>query len=203
MTKLYKLLLAAALFALAAVSWAGPLSPAQIATLRAAVAAEPSLATAVATSNDLLIRAWVNAPSGQFAYRSTTPADEINNAILWSRMTPADVPDLTQIYANRALYTQAKQISLQTLLQGRSSVATGYSNIRLGLEDALTKLPTAVGGTDQAAGWSAVKTVITRPATRAEALLAVTDAQHDGTLAKPFDFAFEGLVTPDEVSYLR
>lgn len=180
---------------------AAGLSDAQIATLRPIVLAEPTLATARATGDDYAIAAWCNAAASP-AYKvwnSSTPTSVIGDAVGWSSLTPVDMPDSTVVYTNRVLFSQAKQTNLQILIQGRDSLPTNKANIRAGLQDALTNLPTGAGGASIAAGWTAVKTAIQRSATNAEKVLA----SGAGTAANPSDLGFEGNVTPNQASLLR
>lgn len=177
------------------------LTPSQIATLRAVVLAEPTLDAARQNGDDYAIAAWCNSDASP-AYKvwnTATATAIIYDAISWGNMTPGDAPDATVTYTNRALAAQAKQINLQTLLQGRESISTGKSSIRTGLQDALTDLPTGTAGALRSGGWSAVKSAIQRNATNAEKVLATGS----GTPSSPSDLSFEGKVTPDEASLLR
>lgn len=177
------------------------LSDSQIATLRAAVLAEPTLDTARATGDDYAIAAWCNSAASP-AYKvwhTSTPTSTIYDAITWGNLTPLDAADGTALFTNRALAAQAKQLNLQILLQGRETLATGKPSIRTGLQDALTNLPTGSGGALISAGWTAVKTAIQRDATNAEKILT----SGAGTSASPSTLVFEGKVTSDEASLLR
>lgn len=188
-------------FLFAAVLQAAGLTDAQIATLRPVVLAEPTLAQARATGDDYAIAAWCNAVASP-AYKvwnSSTPTSVIGDAVAWASLTPADAADGTATYTNRVLSSQAKQINLQILIQGRDSLPTNRANIRAGLQDALTNLPTGAGGASIAAGWTTVKTAIQRNATNAEKVLA----SGAGTAANPSDLGWEGSVTPNEASLLR
>lgn len=173
----------------------------QIATLRAVVLAEPTLDTARATGDDYAIAAWCNAPASPAyqVWNTTTPTATIYDAINWGNLTPVDAPDGTATFTNRALAAQAKQLNLQILLQGKEILTTGKSNIRAGLQDGLTNLPTGASGALLNAGWPTVKTAIQRAATNAEKVLA----SGAGTSANPSTLAFEGMVTPNEASLLR
>jgi flagellar hook assembly protein FlgD len=172
----------------------------QIATLRSAVLAEPSLTTAVETGDDLTIMFWCNTIVPTYkVWNTTTPTNVIGDAIIWANLTPTDTPDTTTVYTNRALMAQAKQLNIQIYLQGRETVSTNKSNIRSGIQDALTNLPTGVNGANSSGGWATVKGVIQRAATNAEKVLAVGT----GTSANPSDLTFEGNVTLNEASLLR
>ena len=172
----------------------------QRATLRAAVLASQSAEVlgAASTRNDTLLAELLNAPSTFNVWRSTTPADEVADAILWDRMTPADAPDGTAIQTNRLLLCQAKQMNLQVLLQGRDSIGTGRANLRAGLTDALLNVPSGVGGATQDAGWigaGRVKATITRFATVAENAFTTGT----GTAGTPGALGWEGSVNIQDI----
>lgn len=180
------------------------MTPSQLATLKALVAAEPTLAQAVLTGQDAAIAAWLNedASPSYFVWRSTTPASDVMDAITWANLTPADAADGTAAFTNRALACQAKQLNLQILLQGRESVATGKTSVRGGLSDALTNVPAGAGGTLMDAGWlgaGKVKAAITRLASRAEKALATGS----GTSGTPSALTFEGQVSVNDAGLLR
>lgn len=167
------------------------MTPAQLSTLKAAILADQTLAAL--GRNDTEVAQRLNLPSTFSVWRSTTPADEIADAILWDRLTPVDTPDGTAIQTNRLLLCQAKQMNLQVLLQGRDYIGTSRPNLRAGLSDALLNAPSGVGGATQDAGWlgaGRVKATITRLATVAEKIFA-TGA---GTSATPGVLVFEGSV---------
>lgn len=157
---------------------------------------------ALRTANETgQMAAWYNqafSPAFQ-VWRSTTPASEVFNAIAWKSMTPADTPDGTAAFTNRALACQAFQINLQILLQGQGSIATGKLSIRQGLQDAIIAVPSGVSGATQDAGWAGagkVKATIQRAVTRAEKIWATGT----GTTAVPGDLgAFEGTVSNSDI----
>jgi hypothetical protein len=145
--------------------------------------------------------AWYNqtySPAFQ-VWRSQVPSSEVFGAINWKNMTPADTPDGTTTFTNRALTCQNFQFNLQILLQGQSYITTGKPNIRQGLQDALMAVPSGASGTTQDAGWlgtGKVKNTIQRPVTRAEKIWATGT----GTSATPGDLgAFEGTVSNDDI----
>lgn len=148
------------------------LTPAQSQSLRTAIHADTNI-TALVNARDVnALVTYLSADSSSIVWRSTTSAADVLDAVQWASLTPTDVPDGTALYTNRALMCQAKQINLQVLLQGVSSVSTGKPNIRIGLQDALTNVPSGVSGALVAAGWAAVKTAISRPANLFEAVFA-------------------------------
>lgn len=171
------------------------MTPAQLTSLKAAVLAsqDAAIQSAATTRNDTELSRLLNLPSSFSVWRSTTPADEVADAILWDRLTPVDTPDGTAIQTNRLLLCQAKQMNLQVLLQGRDSIGTGRSNLRAGLSDALLNVPSGVGGATQDAGWigaGRVKATITRFATVAERVFA----SGTGTAGSPGVLGWEGSV---------
>ena len=175
------------------------LSQEQFNILKATIIADPTAGPIRAAGDTTALGVWCNGDSAITVWRTITSGDVIRNAIVWANMTPLDTPDGTATYTNRALYAQAKQISLQTLVQGVAQIATGVAGVRNGLQDCLTKLPTGAGGSTIAAGWqSGVRPAMQRLATRAEALFAIGT----GTPANPSDLVFEGSVSISELNRL-
>jgi hypothetical protein len=168
------------------------LTPAQLLILKAAILAETDagFVAARAVGNIGIMAAFLNAPSAVTVWKSYTDGDALRNAVIWANMTPAQTPDGTTIWTNRNLAAQSKQISLQTLVQGQSRIASGLPNIRGGLQDCLTALPTSVTGTNQGAGWTTVQALMQRVATVGEALFIDT-----ATGAAPWDLVWEGTLS--------
>jgi hypothetical protein len=178
------------------------MTPEQNAIIKAYIAADPVMS--VAAPNDdgsYEIAALFNAASAPayYVWRSTTPASDISNAIAWSALTPTDPPDGTIAWQCRSLACQGKQINIQTLIQGRDSIASSKVNIRSGLQDALTVIPSGVAGATVGGGWAAVKTAMTRTATLLEQLLTTGP----GTTATPSDLVYEGNIGYAEISVIR
>lgn len=177
-------------------------TPAQITLIKAAIAGTPAMASAPQgdDGSDVIAKLF-NAPASPayYVWRTTTPAQDICNAIVWSALTPSDAPDTTQVYANRTLQCMAKQDNIQILVQGRDTIYSGKANIRTGFQDALTGLPSGVAGAVQGAGWNAVKTAMTRPATVMEQLLTTGV----GTALTPSDLVFEGNVGYADITAVR
>jgi hypothetical protein len=169
------------------------LTPAQQATLKAAILADSTL------------NAQPNSPDGAFeiarllnleaspafyVWRTTTPAGEIMDAIAWSKLTPAG-RDATQAWANRSLECQGRQFNIQTILGFRDQITTGKARVRTGLQDALEAVPSLANGNTQDAGWVNVEPIIKRKANGAEKLFATGT----GSLASPASLVFEGQLT--------
>lgn len=173
------------------------MTPAQIATLKAAIIADSNLSTQKAAHDTFGITDYLNADSTFIVWRSATPADDISDAIVWAALTPADAPDGTVIYTNRTLICQTKQMAVQQQLLGKTTVGTGKTNIRSAFQDALSGVPSAAGGATQTAGWPAVKTAISRAASRLEKIFATGT----GTSATPGTLVVEEKV--DELTIRR
>lgn len=175
------------------------LTPAQCLTLKNFALADQTAADMLSIGNDMGLADWFNEPTTTWIWRASVPADEVFNAIAWSALTPADAPDGTAQYTNRALQCQAKQINLQILLQGRERIAGAKATTRAGLSDALLNVPSGAGGALQSAGWAAVKGAISRLATRAESALAIGA----GTQAAPSTPAYDGNLGYMEIPPIR
>lgn len=128
-------------------------------------------------------------------WRSFVPVPEVFDAILWANLTPTDAPDGSTAWTNRALACQGKQFNLQTILTGRDSISGSKNNVRAGLQDALSNVPSGVGGSLVSGGWGAVKATLTRRATRGDKLFS----SGLGTLTAPSVLGFEGNVTDTHV----
>lgn len=176
-------------------------TPAQNTILKALAAADPTAQAWVndATADDQALADWLNTDTTKYIRRIYTPVDEIFDAIVWANLTPADAPDDTAVWTNRALMCQAKQLNLQILLQGKDRVATGKINVYNALSDALFHVPSGINGADQSAGWFGVKAVVSRIATRAEAALSTGT----GTQGSPAAPGWEGIISPGEASSVR
>lgn len=177
------------------------MTPEQLEMLKAAVlaSADPAVQSAAASRNDTELARLLNLPSSFYVWRSSAPADEIADAILWDRLTPVDAPDGSAIQTNRLLLCQSKQINLQILLQGRDSIRTGRPNLRAGLSDALLNVPSGTGGATQDAGWigpGRVKTTIMRLATVAERVFATGT----GTVGAPGALVVEQSISVSDLA---
>lgn len=172
------------------------LTTAQLAALRTAVKADANLAIPLANKDVQAICAYLHGDSTFVVWRSITNAADVFDAVSWASLTPTDAPDATATYTNRALMCQAKQINLQILLQGKDQISTGKANIRAGLQDALTGVPSGVAGVAKAAGWPAVKATISRNASIYEKVFATGT----GTAAAPGLLVVDGLPQLQEVA---
>lgn len=158
-----------------------------------------------------LIADWYNVTASPtfYVYRTTIPAAELFDAIVWANFTPSDaVPTDTSlnndIFQSRQIACQTKQMNLQTMIVGQASINGSKPNIRAGLQDALTNIPSGTNGALRAAGWVTVRdTVLARAAKRAEKLLANTSGGNGGTAATAATLVFEGDLSAGDVSRAR
>lgn len=123
-----------------------------------------------------------------FVWRSDAPVSEILSGLNYSNFTPNDDPNqatavTAQVWENRAMLVQIKQINLQMMLQGQDRLDATLSNLRVGLQDACEFLPTGNNGNNRAGGWANVLPKLSRKAKNAEKLFATgTGTQADAGL---------------------
>ena len=189
------------------------MTPAQLATIKADILANPELnAFPAGLDGSYGIAALYNLPAvpAFTVWRTDTPVSAINDAIDDTKFTPTDLPTVTQLPAeamlwlNRSQMVLIKQANLQRLLQGRDTVDASKANVRASLRDALIALPTGVNGANtSAAGPSAVNalTACTRAATRLEKLL-VTSSPTTGTVTAGV-MGYEGQVSYPDIEAAR
>lgn len=177
------------------------LTSAQFAILRTAANADAAAAAMMSgnTPDDTGLAAWFNAPTTFVLWKTRAAVQDIYDAVVWANLTPSDAADGTATWTNRALMCQAKQINLQIMLQGQEFIDTTKANLRAGLQDALSNVPSGAGGGIVSAGWVPVKAIIQRFATRAEMALATGT----GTAASPGVATWEGLMDPATASTVR
>lgn len=176
------------------------MTPARINALHAKVIADPTALAFILARDTPGLKGYLNAISAPdfFVWRSATPADEINDSILWDRFTPVDTPDALVLYTNRAMACSIRQMNLEIQLLGKDVVNTSKPNIRKCFQDALTDVPSGIAGANRQAGWTAVKTVISRIATVAEKL----SATGTGTAVSPADLVYEGTLSDSDASQI-
>jgi len=161
---------------------------AQLIALKAAILADPNLTAQVSAGATGAIAEYLRGASTFIVWRSSTAAQDIYNAITWANLTPTDVPDSTAVWTNRSLACQGKQFNVQTLLQGRDRISSDKPNVRAGLQDGLTNVPSGAAGATVSAGWTTVRLAMQRPASVFEKIFA-TGA---GTQATPGSLVLEG-----------
>jgi hypothetical protein len=188
------------------------MTPQEIDTLRPLVFADPSCQPFLQAADANGLTAHLNGLSGQTAWRSDAPVNAILNAITWASYTPndaiagSDTDPLLSVKIGRLLTVQTKQMNLQLMLQGRDRLDTRPSNVRLGLRDAVTQLPTGANGANTSPGGgngTAVLEVCVRPANRVETLMAAPSQASDTTgTVQARVLRFEGSIEPPEVGGL-
>lgn len=183
------------------------MTPAQLQTLKAAIIADQVLSAFPNNSDGAFaIAAAINAPAEPAVnvWRSDAPVADISDAINWLAYTPVDAIDDTNIYQNRLLSIQTKQMNLQLMLQGRESVNANKANIRAGLRDAVVSVPAGVNGAMVSPGGASGANVLNacvRNALRVEAILAGANATTGTVTAKLL--GFEGTVTYQDIEAAR
>lgn len=180
-----------------------PLNSTQRTSVLAVVNADQTALAFKQAGDAFSLKAWLNADSATTVWRTDAPVSAILDSITWSSYTPNDAPDATTLWLNRALASQIKQMNLQIMLQGRSTVDASKTTFRAGLRDAVIALPTGAGGASVAAGGASGATtlgVCTRLAKRVEAAL-VTAPQNTGTVSASI-LTFEGQADDSDASWL-
>lgn len=199
-----RLILGAWLFLWALTAGAADLTAQQASTLKAAILANATCEPMFTAGDDVGTAACMNTIDVNFyLWRTDVPVQSIYDQVTWANMTPADAPDGTTIYTNRALACQGKQFNLQTILQGRTTLNATISTLRAGIQDALTALPCGAGGATVSAGWVGVRdTALKRQARLWEKALANT-AGGNGAQATPAVPVLEGLLSPNDIIPIR
>lgn len=159
------------------------MTPAQSATLKTYIEATyPAQVAAPSGNNAAFIAESLSAPTADFyVWNNQYPVNVIFDAITWANLTPTDVADGTQLWMNRSLSCQGKQFNVQTILTGREYINFSKTNVRAGLQDALTNVPSGAGGAAVAAGWVPVRDGGKKLATGLEKALATGE----GSFANP------------------
>lgn len=190
------------------------LTPAQLTTLKADILANGDMNTEPMTSAGAFnIAALYNAVSTTDVWRTEAPVNLIYDAITWTNYTPVDsVPAINGLNGNGELLQywcrqgniNIKQMNLQNMLIGRTSVDASKANLRAGLRDCVIAIPAGANGANIVAGGSSGVTVMNallRKATRFEKLFATVDATTGTVTAKLL--VVEGQVTVDEIQQAR
>lgn len=183
-----------------------PLTSAQLATLKAAIAANtatiningggPVAINAAPTGSDAnaAIAAWYNqaATPAYAAWNTATPIKAIRAATDLSKYTPVDNPPASGstvqitndalLYQNRALVCQLKQANAVFLIQGEGNVDATAQQFRQSFNDCMVNIPSGASGANQNAGWGtagapgAVRLAMQKNASNAEKLFSVQSA---------------------------
>lgn len=150
--------------------------------------------------NAFAIADWYNSLTAAFqVYKNNIPPQEIFDKIDWAKLTPTDAPDGTQAWANRSLACQGKQFNIQIILQGQTAIDATKSNVRAGLQDALTNVPSGTSGATVSAGWVPVRDSLYTLAKNGEKLFATGT----GSTANPATRTVYGNITPQDVRDAR
>lgn len=168
----------------------------QLQTLKAGILADPTTSGYIAAGTPGYCVDYLNADSAFVVWSGSVNVQKIMDSIVWANLTPVDSPDGTALWTNRNLQCQSKQLNLQTILQGRTTLDGRNTNVRAGLQDALTGLPSGASGASISAGWANVKLVLERFATRAEVLFS----SGVGTSTTPGALSWEGKITLTDVT---
>lgn len=175
------------------------LTAGQRTTLKAAIVGVGTANALYQAGNLTGLAAYYNATAAPtfYVYRTAVPVQDINDNVNWANFTPADAPDSSQLWLNRATAAQGKQFNLQTLLLSSNGFLNATKvNVRQALTDALTNLPTGASGALVSGGWGTVRdNALARAATVLEKLFATTTVQQDGsTPAKAATMTVEGAI---------
>lgn len=162
------------------------LTPAQSATLRTAVLAEPSLANAVLTGDDYAIAAWCNAPTSWVVYKSVLSRHDI--------LTKTSPTGTSFTWAGGAYITRAQgeRDAFREMFNDTGTVNPGDPKI----QSAFLDIFSGAGG---APNRTHILALSKRTATNAERVLSTGL----GTDANPATLTFEGEVSQGEASMLR
>lgn len=165
--------------------------------------------TADSSPDDLDMAAnWYNGnASPDFnVFKTSLASQDIFDQITWANYTPQDAPDNTVTWSNRSLACQGKQFNLQIMLQSAGSVNPSHINLRAGINDATTNLPSGVNGANKSGGWSNILPIMRRLANNLEKLFAVqtsgvgvTPADPLGATTNPALLVFEGTINGSQV----
>lgn len=173
------------------------MTPAQYATFKAAILADPNITALVQQGATGQIASYYQADSVFWVWRSTTPTGEIVDAVTWANYTPADTPDSTTLFLNRAEMCALKRDNMRAMLSA-DRLLTGKTATRSNLQDALQNVPAGSGGALLDAGWlgaGKVKATISRLANKMELVFATGT----GTSSNPGNLVVEGVASNDDV----
>ena len=182
------------------------MTPAQLTALRNAINANQVWAAYPNNGDgwfDLARALNAEAAPTFWVWSTNVDVQSIRAAVVWSNLTPADVPDGTQAWANRSLQCQGKQFNLQMIVPFTGALNASDVNLRNGLQDALQGVRSGAGGVSQDAGWPAVRNTLARRARYGEQILADTTNGNGSTRVLSAALVFEGEVTAEDVRMAR
>jgi len=174
----------------------------QAVILRTALQNDPAISGQIGIADQPILD-YLNAATTFKVWRTTTPVADIQDQVVWANFTPSNptaAPDVLSANntLNWLLACQGKQFNLQNLLSAGNSggIATGKPNIRAGLQDACSQIPSGTAGVSRTGGWAGgIQLIIQRAATKAEQLLATGT----GTQANPGDLVFDGIINGSDL----
>lgn len=194
------------------------LSNAQLQALKTAITENPTWSAFPQTTDGYIALAQtlnqIAAPTFP-VWRTEVPTTVVMDAIDFSKYTPTGALDdstlSTQLIATQRqaqlLAIQTKQMNLQMMTQGRTTLDASKPNIRGGLRDAVIQLPAGSNGAGvTAAGVSGVNVLnaCTRSATEAEKILATASRGSDTTGSVTARvLGFEGFLSGQDVEAAR
>ena len=182
------------------------LTPAQRATLKAAIDGNPTWAAYPLSGDgyyDLAVALSAEASPTFWVWSTNVDVHTLRAAVVWANLTPVDAPDGTQQWANRSLQCQGKQFNLQMIVPFTGSINGSDANLRTGLQDALQGVRSGAGGASQDAGWAAVRNTLARKARYVEQILADTTNGNGSTRALSATMVFEGAISPVDIAAAR
>lgn len=133
-------------------------------------------------------------------WRTDAQVAGIINAISLDKYTPNDAPDGTTTWTNRVLAAQTKQLNLQLLLQGKTTLDASKATVRAGLRDAVISVPTGAAGANTNPGGTSGVNVLnacTRKANRIEKLFS-SGSETTGTVTASL-LTYEGGIGNDAI----
>ena len=167
----------------------------EITKLHAAINAEPSISACVTAGDHGCIAAWFNTDSTFIVWKSHTNKDDVFDNVIWANFTPANPSSgAGQDATNWLMACQGKALNLQTLLNA-NTISSSKANVRAGIQDATTNIPSGINGANKSGGWTAIQTVMQRSATYAEKNLATGT----GTTGSPGLLTFEGTISVSDI----
>lgn len=183
------------------------MTPAQLSTLKAAINANAGWAAFPLTFDGFSsLASLLNAEASPafWVWSTNVDAQVVRAAVTWANLTPADVPDGTQAWANRSLQCQGKQFNLQLIIPMTGPFNGSDANARAGLQDALTGIRSGVAGAAQGGGWVAVQGALARKAKSIEKIFADISGGQDGsTKVLSATMTREGSVSAGDIELAR
>lgn len=182
------------------------LTAAQALALKTAINANPTWAAFPMSDDGYLdLASALSAEASPVFNVWSTNADvmAVRAAIIGANLTPVDVPDGTQLWLNRCMQCQGKQLSLQLLLPFSGTVSGADANFRAALQDALQGVRAGPGGAVVDAGWAGVRNAMSRRAKFFEKILADTATGDGSTKALSATMTLQGNALADDVRQAR